>query len=44
MRHGDLPPAQEVEGDPYLANVSADMGAFLLRERAGLEDEGEDPR
>jgi hypothetical protein len=39
MSHGELPSAEEVDGDPYLANVSADMGAWLLLERAGLEED-----
>jgi hypothetical protein len=39
MKHGDLPPAEPVEDDPYLANVNADMAAFLLLERAGLEED-----
>jgi len=44
VKHGELPPAEEVADDPWLANVSADMAAFLLLERAGLEedDEGSD--
>jgi hypothetical protein len=39
MKHGELDPAEDIEGDPWLKNVSADMAAFLLLERAGLEDD-----
>jgi len=39
LKHGELPLAEEVEDDPWLVNVSADMTAFLLLERAGLEED-----
>jgi len=39
LKHGELDRAEEVEDDPFLANVSADMTAFLLLERAGLEED-----
>jgi hypothetical protein len=39
VKHGDLPPAEDVADDPWLSNVSADMTAFLLLERAGLEED-----
>jgi hypothetical protein len=39
LKHGELPVAEEVDGDPYLANVSGDMTAWLLLERAGFEED-----
>jgi hypothetical protein len=33
MKHGELPVAPHTAEDPHLANVSADMTAYLILER-----------
>ena len=42
MRHGQLPPVQAPPDDPWLANVTADLDAYLLLEAAGLDPDHPD--
>lgn len=42
MKHGEAPAAEPLPGDPWIANVNADMTAFLLLEEATEGPEGTD--